>query len=94
MTPSAVTEAAVPRLGVGVRLHHDAVRDTWGLLAPERLFKLDAQATEIMKLVDGQRSVAGIVDSLVVRYHAPRDVIARDVCAMLQGLADKNVVHA
>lgn len=93
MTAPTVTEAAVPRLGVGVRLHHDAVRDTWGLLAPERLFKLDSQATEIMKLVDGNRSVGEISNDLAARYHAPRDVIARDVCGMLQGLADKNVVH-
>lgn len=93
MTAPAVTEAAVPRLGVGVRLHHDAVREAWGLLAPERLFKLDVQATEIMKLVDGNRSVGGIADTLAARYHAPRDVIVRDVCAMLQGLADKNVVQ-
>ena len=35
------------------------------------------------------RSVAGIIDELATKYAAPRDVIATDVVAMLQDLADK-----
>lgn len=89
----AVEESAVPHFGVGVRLHYDEVRKAWGLLAPERLFALDEQAAAILQLVDGERSLAGIIDELVARYQAPREVIAPDVVKMLRGLADKNVVH-
>lgn len=89
----AITETVVPRLGVGVRLQFDAVRKTWGLLAPERLFALDEQAAAILKEVDGERSLGAIIDMLAARYDAPRAVIAGDVTAMLGGLADKNVLH-
>ncbi|HEU0195831.1 MAG TPA: pyrroloquinoline quinone biosynthesis peptide chaperone PqqD [Nevskiaceae bacterium] len=90
---AVASEAAIPRLGTGVRLHFDSVRKAWGLLAPERLFKLDGPGTEVMKLVDGLRDVRSIVDTLAERFKAPRTVIAHDVLAMLQGLADKNVIH-
>lgn len=93
MNAAATDEQAVPRLGSGVRLHYDKVRDSWGLLAPERLFALDAQAAEIFKLVDGQRSLGAIVDDLATRYAAPRELIAGDVATLLRGLADKGAVR-
>ena len=50
----------------------------------------DEQAVEILQLVDGKTGVAAIVDSLAARYtQAPRELIAKDVTAMLQDLADK-----
>jgi pyrroloquinoline quinone biosynthesis protein D len=50
----------------------------------------DEQAVEILQLVDGIAPVAAIVDSLARRYtQAPRELIAKDVVAMLQDLADK-----
>ena len=45
-----------------------------GPLAPERLFMLDEPAAEVLKLVDGKRSVAVIVDALAERFSAPRTV--------------------
>jgi pyrroloquinoline quinone biosynthesis protein D len=47
-----------------------------------------------LKLVDGERPVDAIIDDLAVRFAAPRPVIATDVMAMLQDLADKGVVRA
>ena len=62
----------------------------WIILAPERLMLPDEQAVEILQLVDGKTGVAAIVDSLAARYsQAPRELIAKDVTAMLQDLADK-----
>jgi pyrroloquinoline quinone biosynthesis protein D len=50
----------------------------------------DEQAVEILHLVDGNASVGAIVDALAARYtQAPRELIAKDVTAMLQDLADK-----
>lgn len=86
-------ERAVPRFGPGVRLNYDKVRERWGLLAPEKLFSLDAQAAEILAMVDGTRSVGAIIEALATRYTgAPRSRIADDVIHMLHGLADRNVV--
>jgi pyrroloquinoline quinone biosynthesis protein D len=68
----------------------DEVRQRWVILAPERLMLPDEQAVEILKLVDGKTGVAAIVDSLATRYsQAPRELIAKDVTAMLQDLTDK-----
>ena len=68
----------------------DEVRKRWVILAPERLMLPDEQAVEILQLVDGKTGVSAIVDSLAARYsQAPRELIAKDVTAMLQYLADK-----
>ena len=82
-----------PAFNRGFRLRHDAVRGSWVVLAPERLFMLDAPAVEVLKLVDGARTVPQIVDELAVKFAAPRDLIARDVAAMLQDLSDKGAIR-
>lgn len=86
-------EDAVPRYAPGVRMRHDKVRGAWVVLAPERLFMPDEQAVEILKLVDGSRSVGAIVDDLAARYDAPRALIATDVGTMLDDLADKGAIR-
>ena len=90
-----MTEAAdaVPAFNRGYRLRHDEVRDAWVVLAPERLFVLDEPGTEVLKLVDGVRRVSDIVDALAAKFAAPRDVIARDVEAMLRDLVDKGAIR-
>ena len=85
-------DGTVPALGRGVKFRFDEVRQSWVLLAPERLFVPDEQAVEILKLVDGVRSLGAIVDDLADRFKAPRDLIARDVAAMLGDLADKGAI--
>ena len=68
----------------------DDVRKRWVILAPERLMLPDEQAVEILQLVDGKTGVSAIVSTLAARYNqAPRELIAKDVTAMLQDLADK-----
>ena len=84
---------AVPAFNRGFRLRHDPVRGAWVVLAPERLFLLDEPAVEVLKLVDGARSVPQIVDSLAVKFAAPRETIAADVAAMLQDLVVKGAIR-
>jgi pyrroloquinoline quinone biosynthesis protein D len=86
-------DAAIPALAVGVKLRFDPTRQAWVILAPERLFLPDEQAVAILTLVDGARSLSAILDDLAARFDAPRDVIAADVAAMLQDLADKGVLR-
>ena len=90
---SAPSDAAVPTLGRGVKFRFDEVRQNWVLLAPERLFVPDEQAVEILKLIDGARSLGTIIDDLARRFGAPRDLIARDVATMLGDLADKGAIR-
>jgi pyrroloquinoline quinone biosynthesis protein D len=86
-------EAAVPAFANGVKFRFDAVRGTWVVLAPERLFLPDEQAVEILKLVDGARSLGLIIDELAARYEASHALIAGDVETMLRDLTDKGVVR-
>ena len=85
-----VSAESVLRLAPHIVFRFDDARQRWVMLAPERLLLPDEQAVEILKLLDGKTGVGGIIDTLAERYdQAPRDLIARDVTAMLQDLADK-----
>ena len=85
-----VSESSVLRLAPHIVFRFDDTRSRWIIMAPERLMLPDEQAVEILQLVDGTAGVGTIVDSLARRYtQAPRDLIATDVVAMLQDLADK-----
>jgi pyrroloquinoline quinone biosynthesis protein D len=84
---------AVPSFRRGVKLRFDTVRNAWVLLAPEKLFLPDEIAVEILKLVDGERSIDAIVDALAARFTAPREVIAVDVAGVLQDLSAKGAVQ-
>ncbi len=83
----------MPAFNRGFRLRHDAVRDAWVVLAPERLFLLDGPAVEVLKLVDGARSVPEIVDALAEKFNAPRETIAADTEAMLHDLVMKGAIR-
>src|SRR5262245_19250081 len=85
-----ISETSVLRLAPHIVFRFDDTRSRWIIMAPERLMLPDEQAVEILQLVDGQARVGAIIDSLAQRYtQAPRDLIATDVAAMLQDLADK-----
>ena len=83
-----------PALPRHVKLRHDAARDRWTILAPERVFTPDAIAVAVLQLCDGSRSVETIADELAQTYNAPKDRILADISALLQDLADKGVVTA
>jgi coenzyme PQQ biosynthesis protein PqqD len=85
--------ACRPRLPRGVRLHHDAVRGGWTILAPERVLETDAVGAEILKRCDGTRSLDEIVDDLAASFDAERADIARDVEAFLSDLAGKRMLE-
>jgi pyrroloquinoline quinone biosynthesis protein D len=88
-----VSAASVLRLAPHIVFRFDETRQRWIMMAPERLMLPDEQAVEILKLVDGKMGVSAIVDMLAARYtQAPRELIAKDVIAMLQDLADKGVL--
>ncbi len=83
----------VPKLPRGVRLHFDAIRNAHVLLAPERAFNVDAVAVEVLRLVDGRRSVSDIVESLSKAFQEAPSVIQADVLAMLSDLVAKRAVE-
>ena len=75
-----------------LKLRHDAGRDRWILLAPERVLTPDQTAVAVLKLCDGNRTVDDIVTVLAEEYSASAEVICADVLDLLQGLADKGYI--
>lgn len=84
---------ARPRLPRGVRLTHNEAQGGWVLLAPERIFKADAIAAEILKRCTGEATLATIVDDLTATFKAPRERIHADVTKILSGLAEKKLLE-
>jgi pyrroloquinoline quinone biosynthesis protein D len=83
----------VPRLARGVKLREDKARGRWVLLAPERMLVPDETAIEVLKLVDGVRSLDAVAEALAARFAAPREEIAADVAEMLVELKERGVVE-
>ena len=90
---AAIAADAKPRLPRGVRLVHNEAQGGWVLLAPERVFKADPIAVEIVKRCTGEASVEAIVDDLAKTYAAPRERILADVTALLGSLAEKRLLE-
>jgi pyrroloquinoline quinone biosynthesis protein D len=89
----AIAGEAKPRLPRGVRLTHNEAQGGWVLLAPERIFKADAIAVEILKRCSGEATFAAIVDDLASTFNAPRERIQDDVGKLLRGLAEKKLLE-
>ena len=95
-TPAAAPSLSpdtCPRLPRGVRLVHNEAQGGWVLLAPERVFKADPIAAEVVKRCTGAATLATIVDDLAATFGAPRERVLTDVSALLQGLADKKLLE-
>ncbi len=89
----AIAPDARPRLPRGVRLTNNEAQGGWVLLAPERIFKADAIAVEILKRCTGEATFEAIVDDLTAAFKAPRERIHADVTKLLAGLAEKRLLE-
>ena len=80
---SLINRAQSPALRRGFRLQWEPRQDCHVLLYPEGMIKLNASAGQILGLVDGQRSVADIIDSLSASFPGVPG-IDEDVLAFLE----------
>jgi pyrroloquinoline quinone biosynthesis protein D len=88
----AIAPDARPHLPRGVRLVENEAQG-WVLLAPERVFKADPIAVEVIKRCTGEATLDEIVDDLAAVYSAPRERVLSDLTLMLRGLADKKLLE-
>ena len=88
-----IASDAKPKLPRGVRLTHNEAQGGWVLLAPERVFKAEGPAAEIVKRCTGEATVNEIVDDLAKAFNAPRERIMTDVTAMLDSLVEKRLLE-
>ncbi|WP_119154105.1 pyrroloquinoline quinone biosynthesis peptide chaperone PqqD [Caldimonas tepidiphila] len=59
-----LSEAAVPRLANGTRLQYEPAQQSWVLLFPEGLVRLNDSAAEILRRCDGVRDIAALIEDL------------------------------
>ncbi len=90
--PVVIEAQSKPSVRPHARLRHDATRDRWVILAPERIFEPDAIAVAVLRLCDGTRSVEDIAVELGRIYDADHAQILGDIIPTLQDLADKHVI--
>lgn len=70
MTENAIQISAeqVPSIANGYRLQFEDAQDTWVLLYPEGMVKLNPSASEILQRCDGQATVSTIIDKLETAF--------------------------
>lgn len=83
-----------PRLSPKARLRWDNVEKRHMLVFPEAALLLNETAAEILKLCDGERTLAQIVDTLSQKFvGADRTVIADEVSDLLTRLQTRGLVE-
>ena len=92
MNDADISADARPRLPRGVRLVHNEAQGGWVLLAPERVFKADAIAAEILKRCTGERRSARS-STTWRRPMGPRAIGVQADVTLLRGLADKRLLE-
>ena len=89
----AIAVEARPRLPRGVRLVHNEAQGGWVLLAPERVFKADAIAVEIIKRCTGEATFGEIVDDSPGPMPRRASESWPTSATLLRGLADKRLLE-
>jgi pyrroloquinoline quinone biosynthesis protein D len=79
---AAISTESVPTLSRRFRLQFEEAQAAWVLLYPEGMVKLSASAGEIMKRIDGEKSVAELIASLEQAF--PGADLRRDVLNFLK----------
>ena len=87
-----IDAGAQPMLPRYVRLHHDAGRGRWVLLAPERIIEPNEIALDVLRLCDGARDLTAIAEELASAYDAAPAEILADILELLQDLADRGLI--
>jgi coenzyme PQQ biosynthesis protein PqqD len=82
---------ARPRFGKGVKLHHGADGSLM-LLVPEGALVLNRVASVALQFVDGERSLAEIVDSVVEQFDVEPERARDDLTALFDRLAERGFV--
>jgi len=85
---------ANPALAPKTRLRFDRTSGGYLLLYPERGLALNATAANILKLCDGQLTVAGIVEKLQGEYlDRSGEELRQDVLEFLEEMARRGLVR-
>ena len=93
----ALTSASQPSLWRFARVEFDPVRNRPVLLYPEGAVLLNETGAEILKLLDGRRTLLEIAEALKARYGAEDSAsveeILKDVTEYLDGLVARELIR-
>jgi pyrroloquinoline quinone biosynthesis protein D len=64
----SATTPRIPKLSPMHRLQYEAVQERWVLLYPEGMVRLNSSAGDVLRRVDGMRTVDAVVDDLRRAY--------------------------
>ena len=74
----------VPAIRAHFRFQWEPAQDCYVLLYPEGMVKLNGSAGEILACVDGERSVAQIIEKLSAKFPEGGEQIAADTLEFLE----------
>lgn len=88
-----LTADSVPVLPAHVRLVFNEKRDSWVVLAPEKILWPDDISVVILQNCDGARSIGEIADTLSKEFSAPLSEIQGDILEFLQDWSDRLLIR-
>lgn len=77
-----------PKLNPHFRMQYEKAQQSWVLLYPEGMVKLNQSASEILLLCDGSRQVSEIISTLEAKFKVEN--LGQDVAAMLAEATRRN----
>jgi len=83
-----LSPTSVPAMNPLFRLQFEQAQDSWVLLYPEGMVKLNQSAAEIMQRCDGQKTIADIVDELEKAFES--EVLISDVTGFVDVAIQQN----
>lgn len=84
--------ASTVRLAAGTRLQHDAVRERWVLLGPERMLIVDDMARLILERSHGL-TIGALCQALATEFDAPLATVETDVLALFTSMSEKGFLR-
>lgn len=77
-----ISNQSVPALNTLFRLQYEDAQESWVLLYPEGMVKLNPSAAEIMQRCDGNKDIDGIVAELEKAFDT--EVLVSDVTGFVE----------
>jgi pyrroloquinoline quinone biosynthesis protein D len=93
MSEISLTRDSIVFLPRGVRIKEDTVRERIVIVAPERTVALDEVGHAILNKLDGERTLADVVEILAKQYNAPKQDIGNDVVAFIKDLLGRGYLE-
>ncbi len=82
----ALAPTTIPRIAPMFRMQWEEAQNCHVLLYPEGMVKLGGSAGEILKRIDGKKSIAAVVDELKIQF--PGVPLEQDVYKFLETAYD------